>query len=75
LKQQVSEMAGKGPYNHLFDLLHFIEELSLLLVPTAGVHNNDLKKLLPELVHSLKRRLHGIRLGVAIPRDTRNIEA
>ncbi len=46
------------------NLYHLLKQLRLLLMPSRRVHNNDLKPLLLELCHTLRRNRHWVRLGV-----------
>lgn len=60
--------AFRGTHHSVGNLQHLLEQRVLLLVATAGVHDDDLKVLRLELLHAFGRDHHGVHLCVAAHR-------
>lgn len=60
--------AFRDTHHSVGNLQHLLEQRVLLLVTTAGVHDDDLKVLRLELLHAFGRDHHGVHLCVAAHR-------
>ena len=52
-------------YHCVGHLQHLLKQRILLLMPSRGIHNDDLKALILELVHTIRGNNHRVGLEVA----------